>query len=151
MYCVFDTNNNIIAFHDDLEVVELYKDHVTRSNPDLPELHIGKIKKKKMKRIDDYDELYLVRYSDTYVQSGYLIYLELLSDQFIYDEQQCRDVLLRILECRDITDKERKSIERTVKVVDRILQESKEFTPSLKELKNYEADYAPYIYNKGLM
>ena len=151
MYCVYDTGNNMIAFHDELEVVEKYKEYVKRSNPNLPDLYVGKIKKKKMKRIYNYENLYLVRYSDTYVQSGYLVYLEILSDQFIYDERYCKDILLRILECREITDKERKSIERTVKIVDRFLQESKEFTPSLDELKKFEADYSPYIYNKGLL
>lgn len=151
MYCVYDTNNNVIAFHDDINVVETYRENAMRSNPELPDLHIGKLKKKKMKKIYDHDDLYLVRYSDTYVQSGYLMYLELISDQFIYDEQQCKDMLLRILECRDITDKERKTIERAVKIVDRVLQESKEFTPSLCELKKFEADYAPYLYNKMLI
>lgn len=150
MYCVYDTKQNIIALHDDLDVVETYMENVMKCNPNLPELQIGKIKKKKLKNIVDLDELYLVRYSDTYVQSGYLVYLEVLSDQFIYDEQLCKDVLLRMLECSDITDKERKSMERTVKVVDRLLQESKEFTPSLTELKKYESDYGPYMYNRGL-
>jgi hypothetical protein len=140
----------VVAFHDELEVVETYVANAMRCNQNLPELHIGKIKKKKVKNMTEYDELYLVRYCDTYVQSGYLVYLEILSDQFIYDEKLCKDVLLRILECKDITDKERKSIERTVKVVDRVLQESKEFTPSLNELKKYESDYSPYMYNKGV-
>jgi hypothetical protein len=148
MYCVYDDRNNIVAFHDDLDIVETYVEHVKLTNEDHPELHIGKIKKKKLKNLTDLDNLYLVRYSDTYVQSGYLIYLELISSQHIYDEQQCRDTLLKILECNIITDKERKSIERTVEVIDRFLQESKKFTPSLNELQRCEADYAPYMYNK---
>lgn len=150
MYCVYDNSKNMIAFHDDLDVVETYKNNINISHPELPELHIGKIKKKKLKKIIDKDNLYLVRYSDTYVQSGYLMYLELLSDQHIYDNKLCKDVLLRILECKDITGKERKSIERTVEVVDRILQESKEFTPTISELQSYEADYYPYLYNRGV-
>lgn len=149
MYCVYDNNKNIIALHDELYVVETYKSHVEKSHTEPPDLRIGKIKNKKIKKIIDYDDLYLVRYADTYVQSGYSDYLNIMTDQHIYDEQQCRDVLLRILECQvDITDKERKSIERTVKVIDRLLQDSKEYTPTLNELKSCEADYAPYFYNK---
>lgn len=151
MYCVYDDHNNIVAFHDDLDIVETYVDHVRRTNDEQPELHIGKIKKKKLKKLMDLDNLYLVRYSDTYVQSGYLIYLELISSQHIYDEQQCRDTLLKILECNDITDKERKSIERSVGVIDRLLQESKTFTPTLNELQQCEIDYAPYLYNKSIL
>ena len=150
MYCVYDKSKKIIAFHDELDVVEVYKNNVSVSHPELPELYIGKIKKKKLNKIIDIDSLYLVRYCDTYVQSGYLVYLELVSDQYIYDNKYCKDVLLRILECTDITDKERKSIERTVKVVDRILQEAKEYTPTITELQGYEVDYYPYMYNRGV-
>ena len=100
-----------------------------------------------MSKVIDLDTLYLVRYADTYVQSGYLEYLELSSSQCLYDERQCKDVLLRILEVNHLTDKERKSIEKTIKIVDRLLTESREYTPLLSELKVYEANYAPYIYN----
>lgn len=154
MYCVYDNHKNVIAFHDDIDVVEAYVDRVNqthdRSHENLSELHIGKIKKKKIKKLTDLDDLYLVRYADTYVQSGYLVYLELLSDQYIHDEQHCKEILLRILECYDISEKERKSLERSVEVVDRILQESREFTPTLGQLKNFETDYAPYLYNRGV-
>ena len=154
MYCVYDNKKNVIAFHDDLDVVETYVQRVNQShivNDDgASELHIGKIKKKKLKSIVDLDDLYLVRYADTYVQTGYLVYLELLSDQHIYDEKHCKEIILRMLECYDITDKERKAMEKTVETIDRFLQESKTFTPSISELKMYEMDYAPYLYNKGI-
>ena len=74
----------------------------------------------------------------------------MLSAQHIDDEQQCRDILLKILECDIITDKERKHVERAVKVIDRLLEDSKRFTPSISELKGYEMDYSPYLYNKGV-
>lgn len=148
MYCVYDDNSNVIAFHDEYDVVSSYIYHVKVSNKETQELHIGKIKKKKIKNIIDYENLYLVRYGDTYVQSGYLDYLELISSQSIYDNQQCKDVLLKILECNPISDKERKAIEKTVDVIDKILTEAKEFTPTLSELKRCESDYAPYLYSK---
>lgn len=151
MYCVYDTKNNVIAFHDDYDVVETYVNHVKKTHTGqevIPDLHIGKIKKKKVQHLTDFDDLYLVRYADTYIQNGYFLYLELMSKQHIYDEQQCKDVLLRMLECYRLTDKERKSIEKTVKIIDKVLMESKTFTPSLEELKSCEIDYAPYMYNK---
>jgi hypothetical protein len=60
----------------------------------------------------------------------------------------CKDVLLKILECEPLSNKERKAVEKTVEVVDRFLTEAREFTPTLNELKICESDYAPYIYNK---
>jgi hypothetical protein len=149
MYCVYDNNDTVIAFHDDFDVVELYVHNIKSSNPESPDLHIGKIKKKKAKTILDLDDLYLVRFGDTYVQSGYLEYLEIMSSQSIYDNKQCKDVLLRILECNPLTDKERKAVEKTVDIIDRILTESKEYTPTINNLKMCEADFAPYIYSKN--
>ena len=121
MFCVYDENKSVIAFHDEYEVTELYLNHIKKSHPDqdLSNLHIGKIKKKKIKNLIDMDQLYLVRYADTYVQSGYLEYLELLSCQHIYDEKQCKDILLRILECNPLSSKERKNVEKTVEIIDR--------------------------------
>lgn len=148
MYCAYDTNNKIIAFHDEYDVVETYIRRIKTSNPESPDLHIGKIKKKKIKNITDLDSLYLVRFSDTYVQSGYIDYLEIISSQSIYDNKQCKEVLLKILECNPISNKERKAIEKTVDVIDRFLSEAKEFTPTLHELKICETDFAPYMYNK---
>lgn len=150
MYCVYDNNDNIIAFHDDICVVRSYIHNINKSyNNEYQDLHIGKIKKKKLKNIKDLDNLYLVRYSDTYIQSGYLLYHELTTAQQIYDNTQCKDTLLKILECEDITDKERKSIERTVKIIDRILQDSKEYTLSLEDLRHSEMHYEPYFQSKG--
>jgi hypothetical protein len=149
MYCVYDNNNDVVAFHDEYDVVETYIRKIKISNPtSSPDLHIGKIKKKKIKNMVDLDNLYLVRFGDTYVQNGYLGYLDLISSQSIYDNKQCKDVLLKILECNPISAKERKAIEKTVEVIDRFLTEAREFTPTLNELKVCEADYAPYLYNK---
>lgn len=148
MYCVYDNNENVIAFHDDKDVVRTYILKLKSTNPTSQDLHIGKIKKKKIKSIVDLDNLYLVRYGDTYIQAGYIEYLELVSSQSIYDNKMCKDVLLKILECEPLLNKERKAVEKTVEIIDRFLTEAKEFTPTLNELKTYESDYAPYIYNK---
>lgn len=151
MYCACDETKRIVALHDDYEVIETYIRNVEASYENSQKLHIGKIKKKKIKKLIDSDNLYLIRYADTYIQSGYLTCMELLSSQSIHDNRLCKDVLLKILECHSINDKERKSIERTVKVIDRLLQEAKEYTPSLKDLQIYESDYAQYVYKLDSM
>ena len=150
MYCAYDSNHRVVAFHDEYDVVEKYIKNVIASHDECPDLHIGKVKKKKLKKLEDFDDLYLVRYAHTYVQSGYMVFLEMLSSQHIEDQQQCKDMLLKILECNTLSNKERKHIEKSVKIIDRILEESKEFTPSITELKGYEQDYYPYLYNKGV-
>ena len=145
MYCVYDGNNRIIAFHDDLEIVTSYVHDIQHSHSDANDLQIGKIKKKKVKSTIDYYDLYLVRYGDTYVQSRYIDYADLVGGQCMYDNQQCRDTLLRILECDDISDKERKSIEQTVKIINRILDNDKKYTPTIQQLITYETEFSQYM------
>ena len=78
MFCAYDIEENIIAFHDSKKVVQKYIDTVFSIHK--VELKLGKIKKTSEWKILDKDDLYLVRFNDTYVQSGYLLYLELAED-----------------------------------------------------------------------
>lgn len=147
MFVVCDENDNVIAFHDYLDVVEEYINNVKRTHPDA-ELHIGKIKRKRLERMH-IDSLYLVRYAETYVQEGYVEYLAIVSDQYIYDYKYARDVLLKILEDGFINKSERNILKKATKIVDNILYDSEVYTPDLEELKNLKLDYDPYLYNFG--
>ena len=84
LFAVKNSNNDLIAYHEDLDVVEEYVRNIKVSHPDI-DLVIGKISEKFVYKKDPTHELYLVRYSQTYVQSGYLVYLEVTSSQHIYD------------------------------------------------------------------
>lgn len=148
MYCAYDKNKNIIAFHDKRRVVEKYIDSIFKLHH--IELILGKIKKSSKYKLIDKDELYLIRYGNTYVQSGYLIYIELSQDQFIEDEQYATDVLYRLLETSRLTDKQSKKIEKAIKVMEDILKEDREFIPSFNTLEELKLNYDPYIYNTGL-
>lgn len=147
MFVVCDESDNVIAFHDYLDVVEEYINNVKRTHPDA-ELHIGKMKKKRVVRMH-IDSLYLVRYAETYVQEGYVEYLAIMSDQYIYDYKYARDILLKILEDGFINKRERNILKKATKIVDNILYDSETYTPDLEELKNLKLDYDPYLYNFG--
>ena len=91
-FCYDDDEERIIALHDNKEVVEKYCELLKEYHN--VNLSIGKIKKKAEDRIKNLDDLYLVRYGDTYVQSGYLLYLQMSSAQLIEDISKTKDVLL---------------------------------------------------------
>lgn len=148
MFCVYDDDENIIAFHDSRKVVEKYIESIYNINK--IQLKIGKIKKSSEYKLDGKDDLYLVRVNDTYVQSGYLVYMELVSQQLVEDEQYAKDILLRMLEVNRLSKKNAKKIEKAIEVIDELLYEDNHYVPSLPELKRIKMDYDPYIYNCGL-
>ena len=79
MYAAFD-GKDLIAFHEDKEVIELYCDIIENYHGTV--LTIAKIKKKKCKKIKEFNDLYLVRYGEIYIQQGYVDYLD-RSKQFL--------------------------------------------------------------------
>jgi hypothetical protein len=150
VYCAYDTDmGRIVAYHDSQSVVETYVQNVVKSHPEIEPLKIIKVKRKEVRRLDDYESLYLVRCGETYVQSGYIEYLNLSSSQFIYDERYARDVMLRVLEMGQISEaKKVKRLKKAIKIMDELLYDSESYTPSLKELKTMEMDLLPYMNNR---
>jgi len=150
MYAALDLKNRkIIALHDEKRVVERYIDSIEKCHGE--KLSISKIKKKYLnKKIDDLYDLYLVRYGDTYVQSGYMEYIELMDPQVEYDHQYAKDVILKILELESLDKEDRKTLESTVMILESIIDQDRKYTPSISELEKIKDQYAPYIYNKYL-
>lgn len=148
MYCVLD-GKNIIAFHEEYRVVEAYTNLIKKYHN--INLEIGKVKRKKIKGVKDFDDLYLVRYRDTYVQAGYLEYLQILTDDYIYDYRYTKEVLMRFLqEPYTLSLNDTKTIKKTIKILDKILADEEAFVPDFNSLKQMEFDYEPYIYNKRI-
>lgn len=150
MYAVINTSSKeIIAYHEDEEIVEFYLDSVEDDKKD--DLSIIKIKKKyKEEIIKKYEDLHLVRFGNTYVQSGYIIYIKLSSQDILDDEEYTRDILLRIIETQNLNDNEIKKLSKAIEVVDRLINEDKTYTPSYSELKRMKSHYDLYMYNKNL-
>lgn len=148
MYCAYDDENNIIAFHDNKRAVETYINNVYHHN-DIA-LRMGKIKKEKRYILKGKDELYLVRYGETFIQSGYLDYISYSSLQLIEDNILAMDILYRLLETERLSKKENKTIRKAIEIMEEITKEDSEFTPSLSQLKEMKMNYDPYIYNMNM-
>ena len=128
IFAVKNSNNDLIAYHEDLDVVEEYVRNIKVSHPDT-DLVIGKISEKFVRRKDPNHELYLERYSETYVQSGRTI-------------DQWKD---------DMDEKDIKYLKKAAKVFDELLFDAESFTPTLSELRSIRDVMEPYMkYNRGV-
>lgn len=145
MFLSVDSTGKIIAMHDDKEVVEEYNNLIYHYHK--IHLNIIKAKKKSLKNKKFFDDLYLVRYGQTYVQAGYLTYIQLASDQIHDDMRFAKDILLRVLEINKLSNKDSKSISKAISIMDDLIYEDEQYTPSITELRNLKNDYDPYIYN----
>ena len=145
MYAVFDTeslsnNPKLIAFHSDKLVAETYT-YVMNSE------HKHKYKVRKIKSKDFYkmyknpDDLYLVRYGDNYVQVKYLDYLSMMSDQVIYDNKYAKDILLKVLEARDLSKREKKVLQKAILLLEDIIHDDESYVPDEKELNGIKEYY----------
>lgn len=149
MFCVYDDEEHVIAFHDYLDVVQEYVNNIKKSNENA-NLHIGKIKKKKVKHLQDFYDLYLVRYAETYVQEGYLEYLSIMSDQVNYDNKLAIDIMMRTLENPSLSKRERKVMEQAVYIMTKLAKEEASYTPTIDNLKQLKNHFDPYLYNQGI-
>ncbi len=149
MYCALSTDGKkVIAIHDDIDVVEKYIDNIEKNhNIRLP---MGKIKKKQLKKHPEYNDLYLVRYNETYVQAGYSETLSITSDTYIHDYRYAKDILLRSLEVEDMDENERKAVKKSIMVLDRIVKSYEEYVPELSTLQSTKMDLEAYIENRGM-
>ena len=145
MYCVMNDDGNIIAYHEDKEVVQTYIENLLKSN-DNEELNLSlvKIKNKIIEKNRRLDDLYLVRYGSTYIQTGYLIYLQIVSDDIANENIYIKDLLLRTLEVYKLSDKEAKTLTKAVKVIEKIIKRENCYTPTIEELNRYKMLYEEY-------
>lgn len=149
MYGVIDEDKNIIAYHEDEDVVELYLDSIEDDKKD--NLSIVHFKKKyKNTLLTKYEDLHLVRFRNTFVQSGYLIYVKLATQDMIDDEEYARDILLRIIETQNLDRKQTTKLIKAIEVIDKIINNDKTYTPSYDELNRMKSHYDYYMYNRDI-
>lgn len=150
MYAVIE-NNNIVAYNKRYSVCIEYINNVKKTYSNNKDeynnkLEIIKIKNKKAKNKSDFDELYLIRYEDTYIQSGYVEYLSLSAEQIFYDNKYALDVLLKFLDTDfPMSKKDKNHLEHVVSFLYNIIKNDKLYTPCLNDLKNMGENYSTYI------
>lgn len=150
MYGIINEDNKLIAYHELKEPVEIYMESVDTDKKD--NLKIIHIKKKYRDSIyEKYDDLHLVRLHNTYVQSGYLVYIKIASQDIVDDEEYAKDILLRIIETQNLNYKDTTKLMKAIAVLEKIIDNDRTFVPSLEELKRMKDHYDYYMYNNDLL
>ena len=149
MYCAVDDNKNLIAMHDNKENVinyinRVYKIHGTQ-------LELIRVKKRSEYKLEKFNDLYLTRFNNQYIQVGYMDYAIIMENGIIEDYEFSRDILIRILETRKMSSKNKKNLKKVITFLELLINDDKDYIPSLDELKKVKLDYDPYIYNSGLL
>ncbi len=137
-------NKSIIAFHKKKDIIIKYCKNANRDIDDKNcKVFAIKIENKKAKQFQDYEDLYLVRYGQTYIQSKYLETHQLDSDTLIDDLKYTRDILYRIIEF-NTNKKDIKTLTKAIEIVEHEIDIAKGYTPSIKELVNRFHHYEEY-------
>lgn len=150
MYGLVDSENKLVAYHEFVEPVEIYMDAM--NDRDKYNFNIIHIKKKyRDEIIEKYDDLHLVRYKDTYIQSGYIVYIKLASEGIDNDTEYARDILLRIIETQNRNNKDNNKLMKAVEVLNKIINDDRVYTPSPEEIKRLKDHYDMYLLNTNII
>lgn len=143
MYGLVDEMNQPIAFHREKRVILKYmKGYEKTNNEMLRPIHI---KNKKVKNYYHYEDLYLVRYGETYIQSKYLYVRQLDLEPLLHDLECAHDVIIRIIEFNN-NEKECSKLSKALDIIDTETERLKNEIPSTSDLESRKIDYDMYQY-----
>lgn len=143
MYAVLQ-NGKPIAFHDELDVVKTYCNSIEKNGLNQ-RLRIKKISNKKISRIKDIEDYYLVRLGDSYIQSKYSSIASINNDQLLYDLKYTKDVLYRILETSDdLKKKYLNAIKKTIAVIEMEIDEINSSALDINTLEEMTRNFQSY-------
>lgn len=142
MFVLF-RSGKALACHESKKVMLEYKQSLIRDNEEDYDIHddvyrILKIKKRELKNRVNINDIYLVRYGYTYVPYMYFESLDIMDSQILQDNDFCIDILYRLLEDPELTDKNINHIEKTIKILEKYNQQAREYTPNEDKLKYYK-------------
>lgn len=142
MYGAMTNNGDLIAFHEEKNVIKKYiSDYEYSNNESLIPFHIKKKKVKKYSHL--YEDLYLIRYNGSYIQSKYMILKQLDVEPFLDDIQYAKDIIVRTLEFSNI-EKGKEILWEAYNILNKEMEKVKRNTPTLDELKRRYVDIEMY-------
>lgn len=136
MYAVI-FQKQIIAIHDELQVVEEF----VQNQPSSDEFSIVKLKGKKSKN-EKYQDLYLVICNGEYVPYNLYSTLKKERDCDNHDLIMCKETLFKLLSETSLDKKERKSIRKTLIILDDIIAKPSGISYStIKDIHDMNIEY----------
>lgn len=137
----------LIALHDDLEIIQKFVGQQEEKQDLFDVIEIRK-KNKTFQNNLDYQDLYLTRLGDSYVPFELYQTMKDSSDEYKYDLMYTRDVLFRILEDSELSEKESKAILKTISILMKEIEDSISIPyETLRDIKELNSQYTERIYD----
>ena len=145
MYAVYD-KKKLIAYHDEKRVVKRYCNSIN-TNKREKDLYFLKIPKTIWKEKNHNPDLYLVRYGKSYIQSGYIDYVQTDYNINLSELYLSKDILLKIAETRNVPKAILKSFTKVLNFLEGIIKEEEEYVPTLEELQSIKNHMDEFRYH----
>ena len=145
MYGVKTGDNKLVAIHDELPIVIKFMNEQPNHKFEIIELR--KKFMNKLKKTNEYTDLYLVRYNDRYIPYSVYETYKRTTDGYLYDLKYAKDILCRLLEENDMSNKEHKYISKTIEYISNQLHDDTGIIPlnTLKDIKLLDDEYKERI------
>ena len=146
MYCaIYD--DEVIGYHEEETVIEEYCELLINSHPEYKDnLLIGKIKTKKIQK-NQLEEMYLIDRGNIYVPSKYVIYYDIITDNYQEIMQAKESLQMMINTVSVLKNKEIKTINKTINIIEKYYGKEDNYVPTIEELKSIEEIYRTYLDN----
>lgn len=132
----------LIGYHNEKRVVKVYCNSCRDTN-----LQCKKIAFEELKKYNDYEDLYLIRFGKTYIQCGYDEYARddyrtVLSELYL-----AKDVFLKIWETNRVNMNDKKKIRHALEILEEQIEIEETDVPSLMELKEIKSRMDEFRYH----
>lgn len=144
MYILLDESNRLIGWHDELMVVEEYQGNIKYHHDIESRIKYMKDKKAVKKFGSQLDEMELTAYRETYIPYKYVDYVEYASHD-LRSIQFTKDTLISLYRDQSLSKRECKNLKKVIYLLDDILSDSNNYTPSIDELERLKTQYDEMI------
>lgn len=143
VYVAIDVDR-VVGWHEEKRVVKTYATSVNAST--TKRIFVRKVPKDMVKRVYNYQDLYLIRRGTTFIQSGFddcdYDYKAILVELFF-----TKDILEKYQHDDDLTKEERKAFKKVLQYLRYKIEDTKDYVPTLEMLQAIKLDMEEYKYH----